>query len=141
MKYLLIFSMVLAYACSPVNNASPRPQYVSPGTFTGTWTIEDAIATTTHCTAIVVESDSFLHATITNDSTKEILTIFGILSIPVDSHSSLHFYGTSDSSSIFGDTDKISKFQDGFYFSADGNSLLYTAQRGVNQLSISCQRE
>ncbi len=54
--------------------------YVSPGTFIGTWQIFDIQtekADTNHCTMIITEADSIVSGTITNDYTHEVLQVRG----------------------------------------------------------------
>jgi hypothetical protein len=96
MKFFFALSFLLIAGCSHQMNAvTPGPQsaifqpggqfYMEPGMFTGTWTI-----TTTNdnniivrneinpCTAVITEADSLLFGTISNDSTKEVLSLSGV---------------------------------------------------------------
>ncbi len=145
MKFNLfyIFLFAVLAGCSPTSNTdSPYAPggefYVTPGTFVGTWTIKSV---TTPCTAIISKTDSVLLGSITNDSTKEVLTIIGRHSYLPDVQAK-HIYSIRDSSSSIRDTDYV----DIFNFSDDGNALNFLAYRDTSykkniSLSIVCRRE
>ncbi|MFI5201529.1 MAG: hypothetical protein ACHQNE_04015 [Candidatus Kapaibacterium sp.] len=88
MKYIFAFSVLLIVACSQTSSTeSPDFQpggkfYMTPGTFTGYWIRSSDSSTilnydTTLCTATFTETDSLLRGTITNNSSKEVVTISG----------------------------------------------------------------
>jgi hypothetical protein len=84
MKYFFALSVLLATGCSsstaPISPYSPGgAYYMAPGTFDGSWSLVVNGFTTdsNFCTAVITESDSLIAGTITNDSTKEVLTLTG----------------------------------------------------------------
>jgi hypothetical protein len=84
MKYFFALSFLLIVGCSsstaPISPYAPGgAYYLAPGTFEGSWTpwINGFFTDTDFCTAVITEADSLITGTITNDSTKEILTLTG----------------------------------------------------------------
>src|SRR5579863_1723768 len=84
MKYFFALSSLLIVGCSsstaPISPYAPGgAYYLAPGTFEGSWTpsINGFFTDTDFCTAVITEADSLIAGTITNDSTKEILTLTG----------------------------------------------------------------
>ena len=129
----------LTFGCISCWPSEPSVENVSPGTFVGTWAI---LNHDSPCTATVKEIDSNIRATISNDSTMEVLTLFGYPgSIPIDSPPTYpvhNFFIDSLNSNFFDDTDKVGTQ---LYFSADGNSLYYYTFRGQDIISIVCNRK
>ncbi|HYM21360.1 MAG TPA: hypothetical protein VEW28_10220 [Candidatus Kapabacteria bacterium] len=154
MKYNLldysILLLLILIGCSPT---TPETQpYPAPGTFLGVWsqiaspdssfggdTIFQA-----PCTAIVSEADATFRATITNDSTKEVLSIQGLFYPHVDGGAYQAFYWgvESETSSLYGDTDKFPRLSPApIFFTVSGDYFTFKASRGIDELFITCNRK
>ncbi len=143
MKYFFALAFLLVAGCSIDPYAPGGEYYVAPGTFTGTWIITSfdssgIVGDTNSCTAVITECDENLVGTITNDSTKEVLSLRGPHLSSSNGGVALHDYITTDRSSL-GDTD-ISMH---FFIDNSGNTLSYFGSRdlpGFPTLTIVCGR-
>jgi hypothetical protein len=145
MKYFIVLAFLLIAGCSIFPYGAGGEYYVAPGTFTGRWVItrfdsSGAIGDTNLCTAVITEGDENLAGTITNDSTKEVLTLTGIHSTfsTADGVKALHSYVVTEKSSI-GDSDVNTTF----FFSPSGDTLEYFGARALPRfpsLKIFCIR-
>ena len=145
MKYFFALSFILIAGCSIDPYAPGGKYYVAPGTFSGLWVMtyyrpNMIIADTNHCTAIIMESDESLVGTITNDSTKEVLSLRGTHStIGTDGQQPLYNYNVTESSSI-GDSNTATNF----YFYGNGDTMLYYGTRAIPgwpEFEIVCVRK
>jgi hypothetical protein len=151
MKYFFAFTFLLLAGCrtstEPANPYAPGGEYyVAPGTFTGTWLIgyyinSPNVAYTYQSTIIITECDSNLVGTITNDSTKEVLSLRGVHTTFSQSYTApLHNYWITSDRGSFGDTATGGFFT--FYWG--GDSIEYSGQRdlpGWPGFSILCARK
>ena len=149
MKIKIVFFIIAFVGCSNPTNTYVPFVVITPGTFIGTWTLDTLtsngfLSTTNSCTALVKAPDSTgINITITNDSTKEVLFLNGVYEPFVDNHPPYYvFYQIHDISSGFGKIDTISdSYIDALTISRDADTLNYlTYRRGINKLSITCNR-
>jgi hypothetical protein len=131
-KYFFGLTFLLIAGCSLFPFEPGGEYYVAPGTFTGTWVITSfdstvEISDTNSCTAVITECDENLVGTITNESTKEVLTLTGVHStFSTDGVTPLHSSVVTDKSSI-GDSDENMRF----FLSQGGDTLEYFGTRSL----------
>jgi hypothetical protein len=143
MKYFFALTFLLLAGCSTDPYAPGGEYYVAPGKFTGTWVITSfdstvMIADTNSCTAVITECDDNLEGTITNDSTKEVLSLRGTHSSSPNGGSPPHVYIVTDRSSL-SDSDLSTHFD----FYPGGDTMEYYGVRalpGFPSFTIFCVR-
>jgi hypothetical protein len=143
MKYLFALAFILLAGCSIFPYSPGGEYYVAPGTFTGTWVITsfdstEMLGDTNSCTAMITECDENLVATITNESTKEVLSLRGTHSSSTNGGSPTHVYIVTDQSNL-GDSDLTTHFD----FSPNGDAMEYYGVRAISgfpSLDIFCVR-
>jgi hypothetical protein len=136
LKKMRLFVIGLILTFGNISCYSPngyQDQNVSPGTFVGTWTSNDHVFP---CTTLIKEADSIFNASITNDSTMEILSLSGFRELAGPDHS---FFIDSINTNFLGDTDKVFDYY--FVFAIDGNSFNYSFHRGQEIVGIICYRK
>ena len=138
MKILLLFLLLIPFAGCINQSQQQNPYYVPPGVFVGSWTQG---STTSPCTTKVTESDDKFKATITNNSSKEVLTLTSHSYIQYWIWSSKvmpsHFYAVTDSSNVLQEKDT----NNSILFSNDANSFTHYPIVGIDTISISCNRQ
>jgi len=149
-KLVIVLSAVLLAECTNTSQPPDRIylDYISPGTFYGT--LKQGADSVVPCVLTVSKCDSLLKAAIWNTSTLEVLMLKGIKFLPpVDwaaGVSTLN-YTVSDSSSFYGDTDKVVSYPfknlifTNLFFTSSTDSIYYVAKRGNDTLLVSCYRK
>jgi hypothetical protein len=98
------------------------------------------------CTCTISDADTSLIGTVRNSSTREVLDLlpngpFVITWLATTPCGYMYFHGFSvrDSSSLYGDTDKMGS--DNCTLSVDADTLYYAAMRGDSALTIMAVRQ
>jgi hypothetical protein len=147
MKYFFALPFLLLAGCSAPTTPGPfapgGKDYVAPGKFVGIWAQGKVVDS---CTSFVMEADSIFSASVINSSTGEVLTLKGEYdptTIEWANGPFYHLFAANDSSNFYGDTDKAPNFlfDVNCEFSPNADTLIYSAIRGVDTLTIFCKRQ
>jgi hypothetical protein len=122
MKYVFILLAISFLTCSPTSDSTS-------GNYSGDWIDRDMVDSIEHrpihCRATVDQADSYFQATVTNDSTKEIITIQGRYE---SSYDDMDFFLVDHFSSI-PHSDSTDSGHDDLIMNKDRSAFSYTFER------------